>query len=240
MANLYYFFYKNQKLISSITSQVMGGEPHQTQKKVAEKQKKDVAANVKAPLVGVKGLMSTESTDENYEILKAGDNYLVKWLESLESSNQEDEANADMRIMGIKGTAMTVDTIKFVIISEAVAKNKCFDNLPENVLNELLKIYYPDPVLCMTSDGKEYIMPLDEEYIEVSNWVSQYGIEMPGEYEAKIIYDDTAGEEKPNFVNNPELEELLEKVDGFIKDKTNIDLRNGRRAIPIVVYKKIG
>ncbi len=241
MAGLFYFFYKNRNLISSIIAQERDGEVLQIEKKVETKKNKTIGGETNFLMCGANGSVSTESADENREFVKAGDNDLAKWLESLKSSDRNDTSDVNMRIIEIKGTAVTVDAIKFVPISEAISHDKQFGDVPKDVFSDLLKIYYPDPILCITtSDKKEYIMPLDEEYIETSNWISQYGLEMSGEYEAQVICDYTVREEKQDLETHPELEKLLTRVDEFIKEKTNIDLRNGIKAIPIVVYKRIG
>lgn len=241
MAGLYYFFYKNKNLISSIIAQEKGGEVQQTEKKIEKSVKHEISGELNVLPVGIEGMAGADNTSGSYEFIKAGDNYLAEWIDNLKLPDANNTAKENMQTVGIKGTAVTVDAIKFVTISEKVSSNKRFSDLPEEVFVELLRIYYPDPILRITaSDGTEYIMPVSEEYIEASNWVSQFGIEMSGEYEALIICENIVKEENHNLNKYPELETFLERIDEFIKEKTGIDLRNGTRAIPIAVYKRIG
>lgn len=179
-------------------------------------------------------------TTGSSNLVKAGDDKLVDLINSFDSPGENNLDDDTMKIIRIKRVAMSINAINFVPMSEAMSREKSFYGMDKTALANVLRVYYPDPILRITTmEEQHYIMPINNDYIEASNWVNQYGIEMSGEYEALIICEKEAVY-KRQYVNYPEMADLLKRIDEYIKFKTGIDLYDGIRAIPIAVYKEIG
>jgi len=236
-----YFIYKNQPLIDSFYAQLEGGNLKQETREVTDSESVDTS--IGASIKILKGDLSTTAGISNKTVhsFDPGDQKISYLLHRMKKDMSPLDTNISQIIM-IKGQAKCIHVAKFMlpIYQFYTSANSDSEMLNIETLRDLLELYYPDPIIQITSEANDrYIMPVNISYFESCQQINLFGFELPGQYSAVAINAPKKNPESGTI--SPVMMKItknLEIIDNIVEQETGINLK-GLYIIPIAIFQDV-
>ena len=236
-----YFVYKNQPLIDSFYAQLEGGNLQQETREVTDSESVD--ASFGASIKILKGDINTTTGASNKTVhsFNPGDHKISYLLHRMKKDLPSLDTDISQIVM-IKGQAKCIHVAKFMLPIHQfyTSENSDSEMLNIETLKDLLELYYPDPIIQITTETNDrYIMPANMSYFESCQQINLYGFELPGQYSAVAICapkKDPASETISPVMMK--ITKNLDIIDNIVLQETGIDLK-GLYLIPIAIFQDV-